>query len=88
MFSVYRDQSATSSLRQTWLQADEPQRQILLRALHTLDQQLQRAPHKQGESRHDGTRIVFHAPLAVLFEIDEEKKLVRVLRAWAYRAAA
>jgi hypothetical protein len=56
----------------------------VLQASRQIDQQLQAAPSEQGESREEGTRILFHAPLAVTFEVDEPKKLVRILRAWAY----
>jgi hypothetical protein len=60
---------------------------MIERAARRLDQQLQHAPQEQGESRGDGTRILFDAPLAVLFEVDEPNKLVRVLRSWAYAPA-
>jgi hypothetical protein len=88
MFSVYRDRKAMAIVLRTWEQADEAQRQEILRAVHCLDRQLQHDPHEQGESRGGPTRILFLAPLAVLFEVDEAKKLVNVLRAWVFRAAA
>ena len=84
MFNVYRDQTSVLSLRPTWEQADEPQRQAILRALNALDKQLQSNPSEQGESRSDQTRILFEAPLALLYQVDEDKKLVRVQRVWAY----
>ncbi len=85
MFSIYRDHSAMVSLKQTWEQAAAPLREAILEASRQLDQWLHTNPHEQGESRDDNSRILFAAPLAVLFEVDEANKLVRILRAWAYR---
>jgi hypothetical protein len=84
MFSIYRDQTAMLPLRQTWEQADESLQAAILHALHQADQQLQNDPAIKGESRHGKTRILLQAPLAQLFEVDEARKLVRILRAWAY----
>jgi hypothetical protein len=84
MFSIYRSQSALVPLRQTWEQADAVMRDAIVQASRQVDQQLQSAPNDQGESREEGTRILFQAPLAVTYEVDEPKKLVRILRAWAY----
>jgi hypothetical protein len=88
MFSVYRDQKAMTTVLHAWERADEAQRQAILRAVHSLDRQLQHAPHEQGESRGGAARIIFCGPLAMIFEVDEAKKLVNVLRAWTVRAAA
>ncbi len=87
MFSIYRDHSAMVSLKQTWEQAAAPLREAILEASRRLDQGLHANPQEQGESRDDNTRILFEAPLAVLFEVDEANKLVRILRAWAYRCS-
>jgi hypothetical protein len=87
MFSIYRDHTAMVSLKQTWEQAAGPLREAILDASRRLDQWLHANPHEQGESRDDKTRILFEPPLAVLFEVDEPNKLVRILRAWAYRCS-
>lgn len=87
MFSIYRSQSALIPLNQTWENADAVLREQIVQASRRVDQQLQSDPHEQGESREEGTRILFQAPLAVTFEVDEPKKLVRILRAWAYSRA-
>lgn len=84
MFNVYRDQAAVRALQQHWDQADEEQRNAMLRALHQLDRQLQNEPGQQGESRNGSTRVVFEAPLALHFDVEEAKQLVRVLRVWAF----
>jgi hypothetical protein len=85
MFSIYRNRTALTPLTTTWEQADAPLREAILLASRKVDEQLQSEPHVQGESRGDGTRILFQAPLGVTYEVDEGMKLVRILRAWAYR---
>jgi hypothetical protein len=86
MFSIYRSQAAVTPLSEAWEQADDALRCAMLQASRRLDQQLHQAPQEQGESRDGQVRILFQTPLGVLFEVDEDKKLVRILRAWAYRA--
>jgi hypothetical protein len=84
MFSIYRSQTALIPLNETWERADDVLREAIVQASRRVDQQLQSDPHEQGESREEGTRILFQAPLAVTFEVDEPKKLVRILRAWTF----
>jgi hypothetical protein len=88
MFSIYRNHTAMASLKETWENADSALREAILSASRRLDQQLHNDPHEQGESRDENTRILFDAPLGVLFEVDQAKKLVHILRAWAYPSAA
>jgi hypothetical protein len=85
MFSIFRSQRAMLPLKETWEIADDELREDILRASRELDQQLHINPQEKGEAREGSVRIVFQEPLAVLFEVDEEKKLVRILRAWAYQ---
>jgi hypothetical protein len=56
-------------------------------ASRRVDQQLHLTPQEQGESRDAGSRILFEAPLGIIYKVDEEKKLVRILRAWMYRCS-
>lgn len=85
MFCVYQNQKAMTLLQQTWEIADDSLRNAIGQAIQHIGRALQNDPHEQGESRLSGTRILFQAPVAVIFEIDEEKKMVRILRAWTYR---
>jgi hypothetical protein len=87
MFSIYRSQTALIPLNETWEHADATLREAIVQASRQVDQQLQSDPYEQGESREEGTRILFQAPLAVTFEVDEPKKLVRILRAWTFTRA-
>lgn len=88
MFSVFKPQAALTEVLSAWNQADGHTRLKIEVALIHLESQLHENPFEQGESREDGTRVLFHSPLALTIEIDEEQKLVRVVRAWTFRRTA
>jgi hypothetical protein len=73
-------------LNEAWEAAGPALREAILLAARGMDEQLSAEPNEQGESREGRTRVLFRAPVGVLFEVDEEKKLVQILRAWVYRA--
>jgi hypothetical protein len=87
MFSIYRSEESVTPLRAAWEEAGEALREAILQASRRVDQQLATQPHRQGESRGERTRILFQAPVGVIFEVHEDKKLVCILRAWLYRCA-
>jgi hypothetical protein len=39
---------------------------------------------KKGESRPDGERIIFFAPVAVLFRIEDQEQSVIIEQAWLF----
>ena len=84
MFSIYRSEEAVVPLAEAWECADEPLRAAILRATYDIDRRLAEAPRRQGESRGGDVRILFRPPVAVFFEIDEDRNLVRILRTWLY----
>ncbi len=88
MFSVYKPHDALSEVRSAWEHGDEHARARIGAAMLALERRLQHGPAEQGESRGGGARVLFHFPLAIIFEIDEARLLVRVLRAWTFRRAA
>ena len=88
MFSIYRDQTAMTSLQGTWEHAEPALKEAILQATRRLDRLLQDQPQEQGESREGRSRILFEAPLGIIFEVDEAMKLVRILQAWTFRTAA
>jgi hypothetical protein len=51
---------------------------------HKLDDRLQHNPLSEGESRERGRRVAFESPLGIVFEVDAEKKKVRVLNVWRF----
>jgi len=85
MFSIYRCHTAQTPLCEAWEQGDEALRQAICQASHSVDLRLRQAPEDQGESREDEARILFEAPVGVLFRIDKENMIVRILRSWAFR---
>jgi hypothetical protein len=88
MFIIYRSPEAMLPLRETWEWADDALRRAILLATIRVDQRLQEGAQTQGESRDDQKRVLFEAPLGVLFEADESKQFVRIVRCWAYRVGA
>jgi hypothetical protein len=88
MFNIYRSQAAVTPLREVWEQADDDLREAILNASRLLNLRLHEDPHGEGESRDGRTRILFQAPVAVLYEVNEDKKLVTVVRSWAFRTTA
>jgi hypothetical protein len=88
MFSIYRSQTALAPLKEVWESADPTLQETLVQASRRLDQQLQGQPQEQGESRVGSTRIIFEGPLGALYRVDEERRLVRVLKTWVHGAWA
>lgn len=88
MFSIYRSKKAVLPVRSAWEEGGPELRDAIVRASQRLDQRLCREPQGQGESRVGRARIVFEAPLGVIFEVDEGMKLVSILQAWIYQTAA
>jgi plasmid stabilization system protein ParE len=88
MFMIYRSKAATRPLRKVLAKADPAAQARIRQAVEQLNERLADQPQEQGESRGMKTRIIFEAPVAILFEVDEAKMLVTVLRTWAYRSAA
>jgi hypothetical protein len=82
-YSVIWVPSAESRLASLWLQ--ETNRQGLTEAANSIDQRLELSPLDCGEIRPNGVGVMFEAPLAVLFRVDEQKHLVFVLSVWRYR---
>jgi hypothetical protein len=52
------------------------------KASRRIEQALSDHPYLVGESREAGRRILFDSPLACLYEVDETRKLVTVIRTW------
>jgi hypothetical protein len=88
MFSVFKPQTALAEVHAAWHLADGHARATIELAMLGLERLLQENPHDHGESRGDGTRVLFQHPLAVTVTVDDAQKLVRVLRVWTYRRQA
>jgi len=85
MFRLVWLQTALDQLMAIWMQADSALRQAITAATHQIDQKLQSDPHASGESRPEGTRIFFIAPLGIIFRVEQDDKTVSVLRVWLFQ---
>lgn len=70
MYVVRWLRSARDDLAHLWLQAGSGERAAITRAAHEIERALRRDPGQAGESRASGRRILFSAPLVILFRID------------------
>ncbi len=78
-YTVYWLPEADRALLAQLLRAADKQQ--LLRAGRTVENQLRRDPHTAGEEREPGERILFERPLCVLFVIDESARTVFIKQA-------
>ena len=75
--------SSEQELANLWL--DPLSRAEVTDAANRIDRLLRRDPDKVGESRaEEGQRIVFVAPLAVLFRVKDDDRLVEVIHVWSF----
>jgi hypothetical protein len=84
MFSVRWKRSALNDLAELWTDADSEFRNALTKATNEIDTLLRNDPANQGESRPGGRRVMHNSPLGVLFKIDAQQSIVRVLQIWRY----
>lgn len=74
---------AEQELAALWV--DPASRADVTDASNRIDRLLQRDPEKVGESREEpDQRVVFVAPLAVLFRVTADDRLVEVIHVWKY----
>lgn len=74
---------AEESLATLW--ADGAQRRLVTEAADAIDAILHDQAEDVGESRGDGTRVLFVPPLGICFEIFVEDRQVVVWEVWRYR---
>ena len=79
-FTVEWSRRALDAIAKLWLDHSD-QRSAITQAIATIDQLLQFAPENQGESRDDDRRILFVPPLVVIFRVDIDRQLARILDA-------
>ncbi|NUQ62498.1 MAG: hypothetical protein HUU20_08415 [Pirellulales bacterium] len=85
MFRVAWKQTALNELAQAWTQADADQRAAITAAVQAIDRTLQIEPESQGESRSHDQRVLFEAPLGVVYEVAPRLSSVTVVHVWAFR---
>jgi hypothetical protein len=79
-FTVTWLASAEDELATIWLEA--PNRDAITQAAAKIDHRLKKRPLDEGESRENGRRILIETPLAVVYRVDVDDRLVRVLQIW------
>jgi predicted ATPase len=79
MFEVEWIEAAVTRLASAWLRADPIQRGAITAASHLIDETLASNPIDAGESRDANRRIFIADPLAAIYGIDEDRKVVTVL---------
>ena len=76
-YTVVWRRRAEAQLAALWLRAAN--KEAIAGYAEQIDRILARNPADQGESRVGNTRVWFHRPLCVLFQIDETAKRVIVM---------
>jgi hypothetical protein len=79
MFDVEWIEAAVNRLASAWVQADSAARDAITTASHQIDDILAADPVHAGESRDANRRIIIADPLAAVYEIDHERKVVSVV---------
>ena len=57
-------------------------RKSIAEAADTIDRLLKSDPLSQGESRSGSVRVLFIDPLGVFFHVDDDDRLVSVVKVW------
>jgi hypothetical protein len=82
-YTVLWQPDAEEELAEVWIGASD--RTAATRAAHAIDVRLGESAHGRGESRAAGRRILLVAPLGVLFRVEPDDCVARVLTVWSYR---
>ncbi|NUQ65032.1 MAG: hypothetical protein HUU20_21415 [Pirellulales bacterium] len=82
MFAVLWARSTLDDLAHIRGEIDESQRQIVSAAIREIGLRLRDDPEKEGESRPNGQRISFVAPLAFTFKPVADERIVVVSNVW------
>lgn len=82
-FTVTWLPDAEAELAELWMSAADPQPVQI--AADQIDKQLRYRPHDVGESRSDERRVLISPPLAVIYRIRDEDRLVQVLHVQEFR---
>jgi hypothetical protein len=81
-YTVLWQPGAEQQLAEVWVEAlDRP---AATRAADAIDVRLGQDPARRGESRAAGRRILLVSPLGVLFRVEPDDRIARVLTVWSY----
>jgi hypothetical protein len=85
MYRVVWLQGALNHVTTAWLNADPALRRAITAAVHRVDQQLRTDPFGTSESRPEGRRITFVAPLGITFRVQPGSRSVSIVRVWVVK---
>jgi hypothetical protein len=85
MFRVRYTRNASNQLAAIWTDATD--QNAVTVASHRIEQLLRRDPENVGEDRPNGRRVIFDAPLVVLYRIDTTANVVTVVGVSQYGTA-
>ena len=80
-YTVVWKPEAEEELARLWTNSAAA-RNSIAEAADTIDRLLKTSPRAQGESRSGAVRVLFVDPLGVFFHVDDDDRLVSVLRVW------
>lgn len=86
MYSVVWSQRAVRDLAELWTRGSSETREAITRATAALAQSLHEDPFEGSESREGNNRVIFIAPLCVLFKVDVQASRLRVDHVWQFRS--
>jgi hypothetical protein len=81
-FTVVYLPSAENQLAELWLAADD--KDAVRTAADEIDRLLSQRPQDVGEARVSNLRILIHEPIAVLYDVRDSDRLVKVWAAWRW----
>lgn len=76
-FTLVWKRRALNQLAEIWLKSD--QRENISTAASELERLLRHDPETQGESRQGNDRVIVVGPLVVLFEVQGDDRMIRIL---------
>ena len=85
IYQVRWSQAAINELTTAWMNADQEKRRAITAAAHQIDLILQHDPANKCESRPQDQRVFMHAPVGVLFEVQERLGVAWINQAWVFR---
>ena len=85
MFRVRYTRNASNQLAAIWTDATD--QNAVTVASHRIEQLLRRDPENVGEDRPNGRRVIFNAPLVVLYRVDTTANVVTVVGVSQYGTA-
>jgi plasmid stabilization system protein ParE len=82
-YTIVWSVGAERELARLWL--DTAVRDAITQAAYAIESALTVEPSEVGESRPPGRRIFISTPLAVVFEVFEADRIVRILELWRFQ---